>query len=425
MSKDLIKNNYVIKPFIVSAILFIFVGSLIGSIWFAFILKINIPFFNGAIFNLHSIFQIESGLTLLIMGIGFMIVPRFRNTPIGSIRIIKISFMSILISTLLVIISTTINIFASIINEDIVSIAEIIRIIGIVLFVIKIFISLKIPPKLLRTADYFIGFSSICLLMLSMLDLFKIIGDGLLDIEIHLLFPIIMIFGIEYKTLPSFMGFVRPKKRAGLLSLIFLIVTFIVGISSKAYINNDTTLPILFNSFMIFSSILFSISVYVYSNYENKKYILRSSPDKRERYLYTLYHTRASFYFLYIGIALGLLYYVFDKKFIFYDLSIHFIAIGFIGITIASYLPMMLAPLLGRPIVIKKFNKIPIILIITSLIIRAIGISYISYFNGYDLFPLHVLTTMSGFLILLALIIFILLMYKSIKSKPQNSINVS
>ena len=424
MSKDLIKNNYVIKPFIVSSILLIFVGSLIGSIWFAFILKINIPFFNGAIFNLHSIFQIESGLTLLIMGIGFMIVPRFRNTTVGSIRIIKISFMSILISTLLVIIST-INIFASIINEDIVFIAEIIRIIGIVLFVIKIFNTLKTPPKLLRTADYFIGFSSLCLLILSLLDLFKLNGDGLSDIEIQLLFPIIMIFGIEYKTLPSFLGFVRPKKRLGLLSLIFLIVTFIVGISSKAYINNDTTLPILFNSFMIFSSILFSISVYMYSNYENKKYILQSSPDKRERYLYTLYHTRASFYFLYIGIALGLLYYVFDKKFIFYDLSIHFIAIGFIGITIASYLPMMLAPLLGRPIVIKKFNKIPIILIIISLIIRAIGITYISYFNGYDLFPLHVLTSMSGFLILLALIIFILLMYKSIKSKPQNPINVS
>ena len=75
MSKGLVKNNHIIKPFIISAIIFIFVGSFIGSIWFASILKVNIPLFDGSIFNLHRMFQVESGLTLLIMGIGFIIVP--------------------------------------------------------------------------------------------------------------------------------------------------------------------------------------------------------------------------------------------------------------------------------------------------------------------------------------------------------------
>jgi hypothetical protein len=413
MSKDLVKNNYIFIPIIISAIIFILVGSFIGTIWFAFILKVNIPLFNGSIFNLHSIFQLESGLTLLIMGIGFMIVPRFRNISIGSLTIIKISFLSIIISTFLVIVST-INIYESIINERILFISEIFRIFGVLLFVGKTIDTLKIRPKLLRTADYFVGFSSICLLIVSILNLFKLNDNTLTDIEIQLLFPIIMIFGIEYKTLPSFLGFIRPRKKFGIVSLLFLIIAFILGIT-KFFINDYVVLPILFNLFMMFSSITFSISIYLYNNYENKKYILQSAIDKKERYLYTLYHTRISFYFLYVGLFLGILFYIFDKKFMFYDLSIHFIAIGFIGITIASYFPMMIAPIFGKPIIVKKINKIPLILIIFSLLTRTIGMVYTSYFNSSGFSFLQSLTSISGFLILLAIIIFIALMYKSIK----------
>ena len=423
MSKDLVKNNYIIKPFIISAIVFIFVGSLIGSIWLTNILKLNIPIFNGSIFNLHRVFQIESGLTLLIMGIGFMIVPRFRNIPIGSLTIIKISFLFIILSSLLAIVST-INMFKSNINEQFVFFSQIFRLLGILIFLGKIFDSLKIKPKLLRDADYFIALSSICLLIISILNLLKVNGNTLLNIEIQLLFPIIMIFGIEYKTLPSFLGFIRPRKKIGMLSLLFLTTTFIIGIIAELFADN-TLLPILFNLIMLSSSITFSISAYVYNDYENKKYILQSTGDKKDRYLYTLYHTRVSFYFLFIGSAFGLMFYLFDKTFIFYDLSIHFIAIGFIGITIASYLPMMLAPILGKPIAVKKFNNIPLILITISLLIRSIGMMYISYFNGSDLFILHVLTSLSGFLILFAIAVFITLLYKSIKSLPKNSMKIS
>jgi hypothetical protein len=414
MSKDLSKNNYIIKPFIISAVIFILVGSFIGSIWFAFILNVNILVINGSIFNLHRIFQVESGITLLIMGIGFMIVPRFRNISIGSHTVIKVSFLSIIISTFLVIIST-INIYQPIINERILFISEIIRIFGIFLFVGKIIDTIKIKPKLLRTADYFVGFSAICLLIISILNLFKLNDNTLMGLEIQLLFPIIMILGIEYKTLPSFLGFIRPRKKLGILSLLSLIAAFISGVITKFYINDDTVLPILFNLFVILSSIMFSLSIFLYNNYENKKYILQSTADKKERYLYTLHHTKISFYFLYVGIVLALLFYIFDKKFMFYDLSIHFIAIGFIGITISSYLPMMLAPILGKPIIIRKINKIPLILIIISLLIRTMGMVYVSYFNNNDASFLHVFTSISGFLILLAIIIFIALMYKSIK----------
>ena len=415
MPKDLVKDNQIVKPFIVSAAIFFLVGSFIGSIWFAFILNANISMINGSVFSLHRMFLVESGLTILIMGIGFMIIPRFRNIPIGSHAIIIISFLSVIVSTFLVIVST-INVYDLSLNEKILFISKTLRVFGILLFVGKIIDTLKIKPKLLRTADYFVGLSSICLLTLSVLSLLNLNDNTLTDIEFQLLFPVIMIFGIEYKTLPSFMGFIRPRKKLGVLSLLLLVATFVLGLATKLGISDSFAMPILFNLFMFSSSITFGISVYVYNNYENKKHILKSAKDKKERFLYTLHHTRVSFCFLYVGIALGLLFYVFDEKFMFYDLSIHYIAIGFIGITIASYLPMMLAPILGKPIAVSRFYKVPLILVIISLLTRTVGVVYISYFNGHGFTLLHALASTSGFLIVMAILLFIALMYKSIKS---------
>jgi hypothetical protein len=361
MSKDGVKNNHAIKPFIIFSVIFILAGSFIGSIWFAVIVKVNITSINESIFSLHRIFQLDSGLTLLIMGIGFMIIPRFRNITIGSLATIKVSFLLVIVSTLLAVVSSIFT-YESIEKWIIPFASKIFRLFGIALFVLKITDTLRIKPRLLRHADYFVGLSAICLLVTTVLDLFGLNEGTLMDIETQLLFPIIMIFGIEYKTLPSFLGFIKPKKKLGMLSLLFLIAALALGVIEK-FVNDPVILPIFFGLLMLFSSIAFSVSVYVFNNYENKKYILKSTMDKRERYLYTLHHTRISFCFLYLGIVFGLLFSVFDSKFILYDLCIHFIAIGFIGVTIASYLPMMLAPILGKPIVVKKINQIPLILI--------------------------------------------------------------
>lgn len=415
MPKDLVKGNHIVKPFIVSALIFFLVGSFIGSIWLAFILNANITVINGSVFSLHRVFLAESGLTLLIMGIGFMIVPRFRNVPIGSHAVMMISFLSVIVSTFLVIVSA-INDYDLSLNENVLFISKILRVFGILLFVGKIVDTLKIKPKLLRTADYFVGLSSICLLTLSVLSLLNLNGNTLADIEFQLLFPVIMILGIEYKTLPSFMGFIRPRKKLGMLSLLLLVATFVLGIATRLGISDSVAMPILFNLLLFSSSIAFGISVYVYNNYENKKHILNSTKDKKERFLYTLHHTRVSFCFLYLGIVLALLFYLFDEKFVFYDLSIHFIAIGFIGITIASYLPMMLAPIMGKPIAVNRLYKLPLILIIISLLTRTVGVAYISYSSGDGFTWLQALTSTSGFMILLAIAIFVALMYKSIKS---------
>ncbi len=98
-----------------------------------------------------------------------------------------------------------------------------------------------------------------------------------------------------------------------MLSFLLLIAAFVLGLATKLGISDNLALPLLFNLSMFFSSITFGISVYVYNNYENKKHILKSAKDKKERFLYTLHHTRVSFCFLYVGIVMALLFHAFDE----------------------------------------------------------------------------------------------------------------
>ena len=115
-----------------------------------------------------------------------------------------------------------------------------------------------------------------------------------------------------------------------------------------------------------------------------------------------------------MGTILGIFYFISDNKIIFYDLCIHFIAIGFIGITIVSYLPMMLPPIIGRKLNFLMLNNIPLILIIISLFLRTLGMVILSFNNVY-LFHIQILSSFSGFLGFAAMIVFIIMIYRSIE----------
>ncbi|MDQ4074023.1 MAG: hypothetical protein M3162_06930 [Thermoproteota archaeon] len=429
MSSDIEGKGQIIRPFIVFTAIFLLLGSFIGSIWLVSISTLNFPFLIGhtTIFSLHEAFQMDTALTLLVMGIGFMIIPRFRNVPIGSTSIIKASFLMVITSAVLSSVPV-IHTFGFPANENIFTISSTTRLIGVLLFTFKVIDTLRIKPRLLRISDYFIGFSTICLLITSILDLLQVKGNPLANVEIQLLFPLTMIFGIQYKTLPAFLGFIRPKKKSSIITFLLLLSAFLVGIVSKTetYTNVD---DIVFNILLLSSAFTFSFSVFLYSTYENKKYLLQSSGEKRTRYFYTLNHTRIAFYFLFIGIVFGILYHIdTNNKFVFYDLCIHLVAIGFIGITIASYLPMMLPPILGKKINFLKFSRIPLILIVFSLFLRSIGMMLTVFYDSSSSsdggggggsyiisLSLGILPSISGFILIAAIIIYMRMIHKSLE----------
>jgi hypothetical protein len=108
--------------------------------------------------QLHKILQFEGFITLIIMGIGYLIVPRFRNVSVPSIKLVYVSYDLILASVIFSIIVSTSN--TPQLRETIgFSLADFCRILGVGIFCFMILLILSIPPKLLRLADYFIGLS--------------------------------------------------------------------------------------------------------------------------------------------------------------------------------------------------------------------------------------------------------------------------
>jgi hypothetical protein len=160
------------------------------------------------------------------MGVGYMIVPRFRNVHLSSVRLVYASFVLIVFSIAASIVST----FA---NDALSLLRSFTQFVGISIFSAITIWTLKIRPRLLRTADYFIALSIIVLLATNLLQLLSQIGrengNPLTVVQMLLLFAILMVFGVEYKTLPSFLGFIKPRKRLSVVSFGLAVASVILG----------------------------------------------------------------------------------------------------------------------------------------------------------------------------------------------------
>ncbi len=148
--------------------------------------------------HLHKLLQFDGFITTIIMGIGYLIVPRFRNVPIPSIKLVYASYGLLLVS---VIFSITVSLSSipQLIDTIGASLTSFCRILGVDIFCFMIMLILRIRPKLLRLADYFIGLSVILFACLGVSNVLNY--DGITNnVLLWLMFPIMMIFGIEYKT---------------------------------------------------------------------------------------------------------------------------------------------------------------------------------------------------------------------------------
>ncbi|HKG41810.1 MAG TPA: hypothetical protein VKA98_06705 [Nitrososphaeraceae archaeon] len=362
------------KPFIITAVILAFIGSSIGSLWMMSFFGIALPQLFHNSFQLHKTLQIDGFLILLIMGIGYMIIPRFRNIPLASTNLAYLSFglvlCSITIYAILQVLPTTVS------NNNLLKWSNLLRFTGITIFAIIVFSALRVRPKLLRLSDYFIALSIITLIIINIVQSigYEYNTNSLTYIQLWLLFPILMIYGIEYKTLPSFLGFIRPRRILGFASFGLVLVSIVLGLISILLYEENNLFPIIFNIVFLSSALTFGGAVYITGGFDNSGEIRRLiQGEKKARYNFTTINIKLSFLFLYIGITMALLFNLFHESFAFYDLAIHIIAVGFIGTTITLYLPLMLPPVIGRTIDFTNFNKIPLILIILSLSIRAIG----------------------------------------------------
>jgi hypothetical protein len=364
-------------------------------------------------FPLHKTFQIDGFLTLLVMGVGYMIVPRFRNVQLSSIRLAYLSFILIVFS----IAASIVSIFA---NYALSLLATLIELFGVSIFAAIIIWTLRIHPRLLRTADYFIALSVIVLFAINIFQIIEQVGaregdsSALNEVQMLLLFAILMIFGVEYKTLPSFLGFIKPRKKLSVVSLGLAIASIILGLSSMLYYDDDMLLAETFNIILLGFVVTFAAAVYIFGGFDNSEILGLIQGEKKARYTYTICHLRLAFVFLCAGILLAAAFTI-SSSYILYDLAIHYTAIGFLGITVALYLPLMLPPITGRMVHFTKFNGLPLLLIVAALAIRTSGDIFMSMKLGTITSASSYLFMVSGWLVVAALFAFVTMIHRSMK----------
>ena len=420
-----INYSSISKPFIITAVILLFIGSSIGSIWMMSIFGIaTVPTWLQSTSELHKMLQIDGFLTLLIMGIGYMIIPRFRNIQLASSKLAYTSFFLIVAS----IVMQAVQISGS--SKNLLAWVMILRISGISIFAIIILWTLRVRPKLLGLSDYFIFLCIVALMTINLIDLSGyryFFSSSLIHTQLWLLFPILMIFGIEYKTLPSFLGFIRPKKTSAIFSLVCISICLVAGLGHLLIGDRILPLSMIFNITLFTSAIAFANSSYAFGGFDNSEILRLIKGEKKARYSFIVIHIRISFLFLFTGILMAFVSGIFDQLFAFYDLAIHNIAIGFIGLSITLYLPLMLPPITGKVIHFTSLRKIPLLLIIISLGVRATA-----DFITEQAFYAHSLTLamsehtssisvltylfgLSGWLVVAAMLAFVIMIHKSMK----------
>ena len=362
--------------------------------------------------SLHVLLQFDGFLTLMIMGMGYLIVPRFRNITIPSIKMAYVSYVLTLISIICSIVVSWSSV-PQMIHDFGSFLADTFRVLAVGIFCFIIIWILRVRPKLLRMADYFIGMSVVLFGTLTVLHSFNfnVITNNIL---LWLMFPILMIFGVEYKTLPSFIGFIWPRKLPSLISATLLTLSLCFGIASIFY--NSILLSTLFQFSFLAGAICFAWAHNIFVGFDTSNIMQLSKGEKKARYKYTLFIAKLSFAFLFVGITLSITSIYLPNIFVIYDMWIHIIAIGFIGLTIALYLPLLLSPILGRTIRFTHFSKLPIWLIVISLSVRVVGdifIQTISYSGEVSYQYLAISLSLSGWLIVAAILSFMFMVHRS------------
>ncbi len=388
------------------------IGSAFGSIWIMMIYGLVLPAELMSRVNLHVLLQLDGFLTLMIMGMGYLIVPRFRNISIPSIKIAYLSYVLMLFSIICSIVVSWPG-MPQVFHNFGSFLADTFRLTAVGIFCFIIILILRVRPKLLRMADYFIAMSVVLFGTLTVLHSFNF-NTVPNNILLWLMFPILMILGVEYKTLPSFIGFIWPRKLPSLISATLLILSLCFGIAS--IFQNSIILNTLFQFSFLVGVSCFAWSQNVFVGFDTSKIMQLSKGEKKARYKYTLFIAKLSFAFLFGGIVLSITSIYLPGIFVIYDMWIHIIAIGFIGLTIALYLPLLLSPILGRTIRFTHFSKLPIWLIVISLGIRVVGdifIQFIPYSGEVSNRYLAIFLSLSGWLILAAIFYFMFMVHRS------------
>lgn len=406
-----IYSSPVSKPFVITAVILVFIGSVIGSLWFMTLYGIGLNSEVLTLIPLHKLIELEGFLTLIIMGIGYTIIPRFRNVRLSNQRLAYLSYF-------LVLGAISLSIYDDLTSNRYEAYQNWLRLGGVLIFSGIVFQMMRTAPKLLRKTDHFIGFATITFVSVNLIDVINSnYSNSFSFVQLSLIFPIMMIYGVQFKSLPSFLGFIRPRSKTSNLTIFFAAITCSLMILAVIFPRQDV--GILANLTFLATEIFFVKSMFVFG-FDNSEIKKLFQGEKKIRYQYMELITRIAHIFLFLAIGMALLFYIDENRFSYYDLSIHFTAIGFIGFSIMLYLPIMLPPIINKTIQFSKFNKTPIYLIILFLAIRTIGSFLVLESPKKEMSEIGFFLGFAGWILVFALFVFVIMLHRSMTDVRTN-----
>jgi len=386
------------RPFVKAAVITLFIGTSIGTIYMLMLSGMNIHNAIGNTLLLHRELQ-SSAVTILIMGVMYMLVPRIRSIKFKNVLEARISFILIIASLILYPLAIYINDYYIIIAYYIV------RLTALAIFAYVIASMLKVAPRVGRVSDYYFVLALIMLIAYNVILATDYNMDNLNRVYIWLCFVVYVIFGVQYKTVPIFFGRATPIKGLDILAFILASISallLLIQIRVYAY------------TLLIATSMIFAYSIYVMSKYRIPEFLYTSEdPQAREkisRLKFFIPLLRISYIMLVLGLVTALLYDL-TPTFALYDLAIHIVTIGFIGITIMNFMPIMLPPILGKDVNYTRFNMLPLIMLLAGIVVR-VAWNILPFITQVD----RLMLGMSGFIVLLAMILYIRMIHSSMES---------
>jgi hypothetical protein len=341
------------RPFVKASVITLFIGTSLGSIYMLVLSGLSIPI--PALLPLHREIQ-TSAVTLLIMGVMYMLVPRIRSIRFEYIDAAKVS--------LLLMLSSLVAYPFILWSAYTLPIMHTLRISGLSLFASVIISMLRVAPRSGKLADYYFILALVMLLAYNSILVLDVTIHALNRVYIWLSSMIFVILGVQYKVVPVFLNNSRPMQPYDSIAFILAVVSALLLLFFDILYASITLIAL---------ALVYAYSIYIMRAYRIPDFLINSdSADTHEkvaRIRYLLMLLRISYMMLTIGVCIALLYSI-TPVFALYDLAIHMVTMGFIGVTIMNFMPIMLPPILGRNINYVRFNGIPLLLLLAAIGVR-------------------------------------------------------
>jgi len=367
--------------FIATGALFGLYGTGIGSIMLAALSGFRIPFAYSSFFA-HPYLQVYGFIFMFVIGVAYVLVPRFKAEKVKSIALAYISYILVTSADLGFVFSDRFSL------HMLGSISSLLFLIGVLLF------SLQTLPLAFEERGGFpetnplIAESALAAL-LSSIALFlsntQWLGiDTFSDSSIFLTllgFSSSMIYAVEIRSV----SFRQSDYRPFWANITWIFQGIAIFVSFASILTFSYLLLIVSEAFYLLAAISCSISLKLF---EMSHPLMYRPSMTRVHYRIMNYNNIAmipAFIWLFIAIisamiiSLGVLQALphslqtFAASFYIRDLFIHSIAIGFIGSTILCYAPMLLPGLLGRRGPTTGLSYYPVIILNFAVLLRVVG----------------------------------------------------